>query len=429
MRLLALAWLARVAAAQAPANTDALTILTGTKSLPATQPLTPTGPYTTYTSKITLSAATPSISASAPDGNGTSADVTYLTGSVTSSTSLAGNFSASSSTTAAAPRPTNTTPCNGWVEFCDRKYSNVSMVAAHNSPFVRPGNTASNQQLDVTAQLDDGVRLLQAQIQWPANATEPHFCHTSCDLLDAGPITDWLGRVRDWVAAHPYDIVTVLLGNGNYSHPSLYAPFIERSGLLQYAYSPPFLPMALGDWPTFAEMILTGKRVVFFLDYMADQLAYPWLLDEFSQVWESPFNPLDRNFPCTVQRPPGLPAAAARDRLYLFNGNLNAEFKVFGASILVPAVSLLNQTHNVTGFGSLGEAARRCTDDWGRPPNFLNVDYYNYGEGTVFQVAAKLNNVTYDKVCCGKVPSSAAQVQPVGALVLLAAVVVAGLLA
>lgn len=39
--------------------------------------------------------------------------------------------------------------------------------------------------------------------------------------------------------------------------------------------------------------------------------------------------------------------------------------------------------------------------DWGRPPNFLLVDYYNFGNGSVFEVAAQMNNVTYNRKCCG----------------------------
>jgi hypothetical protein len=45
-----------------------------------------------------------------------------------------------------------------------------------------------------------------------------------------------------------------------------------------------------------------------------------------------------------------------------------------------------------------------------------------------FEVAAKLNNVTYDKKCCGQVPSMSSVVQPEGLVVLLLAVVLAGLL-
>lgn len=69
-----------------------------------------------------------------------------------------GNATSATSTTA-RPRPTqNTTPCNGHPEFCNRRFSNVTMVVAHNSPFVRPRNAASNQVLKVDTQLIDGIR-------------------------------------------------------------------------------------------------------------------------------------------------------------------------------------------------------------------------------------------------------------------------------
>lgn len=106
-----------------------------------------------------------------------------------------------------------------------------------------------------------------------------------------------------------------------------------------------------------------------------------------------------------MQRPPNRPDSRVRDRLYLLNHNLAAEFNVFGAELLVPAVSLLNETNADEGYGSLGLSANNCVSDWGRPPNILNVDYYNYGNfpGSVFEVAAQMNNVTYDNDCCGKV--------------------------
>ncbi|OLN85945.1 putative secreted protein [Colletotrichum chlorophyti] len=420
-------------------NTEDVTFLSGTRTISVTQPRTPTGPYATYTSRITLTngdASTVTGTLTVTGGNTTQTttnsegqSVVIISGQ-TMATTMTVTGNATQSTTSAAG-PTNTQPCNNYVEFCDRKYSNITEVGCHNSPFVRPGNSASNQALDVTTQLNDGVRFLQAQIQWPTNGTEPHFCHSSCDILDVGPITEWLTTVREWVAAHPYDVVTILLGNGNYSTPDLYAPFIESTGILQYAYEPPFLPMTLEDWPTLSQLILRGKRVIMFLDYMADQQKYPWLLDEFSQMWESPFDPMDRSFPCTVQRPPDLPNEAARDRLYLLNHNLNAEYNIFGASILVPAVSLLNETNNVTGYGSLGVGAQQCTGDWGRPPNVLNVDYYNYGgyPGSVFEVQAMMNNVTYTRECCGKVTGASPGRPAASALVMVMALACALLLA
>ncbi|KAI1211699.1 PLC-like phosphodiesterase [Annulohypoxylon truncatum] len=384
----------------------------------ATEATTPTGTYESFSTQITLGTelgTTGSIATSMGTDNVTrstissssSDTVTFLTGSAATTTTLAGNFS--SSTTSAIPTVTNTQPCNDYAEFCTRKYSNITNVACHNSPFITPNNLAANQQYDVTAQLNDGVRFLQAQIQWPTGGNEPHFCHTSCDILDAGPITDWLGQVKTWVAAHPYDVVTILLGNGNYSVPSLYVPYIEQTGILRYIYTPPVAPMTLDDWPTLSEMVLRGQRVVMFMDYMANQTEYPWLLDEFSQLWETPFDPTNQSFPCTVQRPPDLAEKDAKNRLYMINHNLNVELSILGTDMLVPARTELNVTNNVTGTGSLGLSANNCRSDWGRPPNFLNVDYYNSGgfPGSVFEVAAQMNNVTYNRKCCGQATSGA----------------------
>ena len=114
-----------------------------------------------------------------------------------------------------------------------------------------------------------------------------YACHTSCDLLNAGTFQSILEEVAAWVEDHPYDVVTILLGNGNYSKPELYAPYIESTGITQYTYTPEFVPMTLDDWPTLESMILHGQRVVMFLDYEADYKTVPYLLDEFSQMWET----------------------------------------------------------------------------------------------------------------------------------------------
>ncbi|KIH94147.1 hypothetical protein SPBR_05965 [Sporothrix brasiliensis 5110] len=312
---------------------------------------------------------------------------------------------------------TNITVCNGYAELCSRKYSNVTMVGAHNSPFVQRNNLAANQNLKVTQQLDDGIRFVQAQMQFPVqdNGTGPHFCHTSCELLDAGPIAGWLTEVRTWVDAHPQDFVTILLGNGNYSAASTYAPHIEASGLVPYAFVPPpttttAAGLALDAWPTLGEMLADGKRVLMMLDYKANQTAYPWLLDEFAYLWETPFDPVvtsvpvTETLPCPVQRPPDLPPGVANSTLYLMNHNVNLAVSLLGQNFTVPALALLNQSNAATGINSLGAAAEVCVDTWGRPPLILNVDYYDQGAppGSVFEVAAKLNGVSYENTCCGK---------------------------
>jgi hypothetical protein len=311
---------------------------------------------------------------------------------------------ATQTATSSAPSAANTQPCNNYVEFCERKYSNITEICAHNSPFVHPQNIASNQALDVVAQLNSGIRMLQGQVH--LNGSTLHFCHTSCSLLDSGPIVDYFTKVADWLFHHPFEVVTILLGNADSASVADYDNAIKSSALNQFAYTPPKVPMELDDWPTLGNLILYNKRAIIFMDYGANQTEVPYILDEFSQLWETPFSPTDANFPCTVQRPPNLSDEDARSRLYMANHNLNLALDLAGANILIPDRAEIAQTNGITGFGSLGVATNSCTQQWGRPPNFLLVDYFNEGvpNGSVFQVAAQANGVNYTQTCCS--PSS-----------------------
>ncbi|KAF7712809.1 Uncharacterized protein PECH_002593 [Penicillium ucsense] len=395
---------------------EATTITNGTVALPS-------GSYITYSTTVTLANGKSSVlvstqtarNATLTSGNQTSVSttssdsITVLVGGG-HTTTLTGNSTMNATTTATATATQapvkNTRPCNGHPEYCSRSYSNISMVAAHNSPFVRKGNAAANQMLPVTTQLDDGIRMLQFESHY-RNGTIM-LCHTSCDLLNAGTLESYLTTVNQWVRDNPYDVVTILMVNSDYVDPGNYTTPVMNSGIMDLVYTPPKIPMALHDWPTLSDMIFANKRVVFFLDYQANQTAIPWLNDEFSQMWETPFSPTDRQFPCTEQRPPDLAPKDAKNRMYMANHNLNVELNLGSLSILIPNSAVINETNAVSGYGSLGRMADNCTAMWNRPPNFLLVDYYNEGNvpGSVFEVAAKMNNVTYNGKCCGLVSSA-----------------------
>ncbi|WEW55716.1 hypothetical protein PRK78_001149 [Emydomyces testavorans] len=414
--LLTLQHLFAAASLLAQAHAGKITILRGTnipssRSTGGSIPSHTFGLYKSYTSASTVSTTRDSLApvqtgtattAGTDDTATTSKAYILLVGSkdAANGTTLSGNAPATSTQSAAVP--TNTRPCNGYPDFCERKYSNLTQIAAHNSPFVRPGSFASNQELDVKIQLNDGIRMLQFQTHYVHDTIR--LCHSSCDLLDAGPLEDYLRQVVDWLKANPYDVVSILMGNSNFINPANYIKPINNSGLIDYVYTPPKIPMSLDDWPHLSKFILTGQRVVLFLDYKANQTEVPYLLDEFSQMWETPFSPTNRTFPCTVQRPPHLSDETAKKRLYMANHNLNTAVSLAGTTILVPNTVLLNETNAVAGFGSAGAMAGNCTAKWDRPPNFILVDYYNIGSGngSVFQVAAKYNNVTYNGKCCGR---------------------------
>ncbi|RYN51505.1 putative secreted protein [Alternaria tenuissima] len=343
----------------------------------------------------------------------TTEDVTAIVGLPPSTNSANGTVSA---TTSARPRPSNTRPCNGHVEFCERRFSNVSMVVAHNSPFVKPHNAASNQVYPVLNQLSDGIRGLQFETHKPNASSGIRLCHTSCNLLDVGTLESYLATVRGWLAEHPYEVIAIMMGNNNGDDTKIpatdyVAPF-QNSGMMEYLWTPPSATMNLTDWPTLAEMIIKNKRVVVMLDYNADQSQVPWLLNEWNYQWQTPFSPTNPAFPCTEQRPPNQAEDVSRNRMYLMNHNLNIEVSLPGvSSILIPAYSLLDQVNAVSGNGSVGLNVQNCEKMWDRPPNWMLVDYYNFGNfnGSVFQVAATANNVTYnDQSCCGTEDTSAA---------------------
>lgn len=273
------------------------------------------------------------------------------------------------SSTSSSATPTNTQPCNNYPEFCSRRYSNITEVCAHNSPFVRKNNVASNQVLGVTQQLNDGIRMLQGQTHM-VNGTL-HYCHTSCDLLDVGPVEDYLREVTAWVEKHPFDVITILFGNGDYEQTDSngkplvtarnFVPTIQNSGLLRYIYQPPKAHMKLDDWPTLSELIFLNKRVITFIDYNFDTDAVPWLLWEFYNMWETPFSPTDSNFPCDLGRPDGLSVNDQKELLYMANHNLNVEISIANVHLLVPNSVALNQSNGVNGSGSLGEMVKTCT--------------------------------------------------------------------
>lgn len=173
-------WAAQHVDSTTTVESGSVLVLSGTISTPISEATLPTGTYETYSSTVTLS--TDSTGGVYTVGNGTgthtasttgtaSGNSTGTTGPTTTSQSITvlsggvgGSSLAANATRTGAPASSsspvvNTRPCNGYPEFCNRNYSNITMVAAHNSPFVRPGNAAANQDLPVLTQLNDGIRM------------------------------------------------------------------------------------------------------------------------------------------------------------------------------------------------------------------------------------------------------------------------------
>ncbi|OCH96420.1 PLC-like phosphodiesterase [Obba rivulosa] len=278
------------------------------------------------------------------------------------------------------------TTCNGHAELCDRSFGNVTFVGTHDSYAVGTNNLAANQDYNVTQQLKDGVRMLQMQAHNQSGVIQ--LCHTSCALLNGGTLEDYLDSVKTWMDANPNDVVSLLIVNSDDIPPSEYDTVFKTVGLDTMAYVPSNASIPASAWPTLGSLISSGKRLVAFLTTEADYTTVPYLIDEFTNIWETAFDVTDTTFDCNVNRTNG----DTSTQMYLINHFLDQLIAGFPA----PDPEQANVTNAVSGVGSLGQQVQTCAAQYDKNPNFMLVDFYEYGGGSVFEVAATANGVTYN---------------------------------
>lgn len=294
-----------------------------------------------------------------------------------------------------APRA-DSKACNNSPDLCDRNYDEITHMGGHNSAFVRDETTddsiAGNQYFNATVALDSGLRLLQAQVHHENSTLR--LCHSSCQLLDAGPLEDWLGAIKIWMDDNKNDVVTVLLVNSDSQPVDSFGEAFEGSGLGEYGYEPS------GDgtkWPTLSKMISDDKRLVSFVTNIDESTQYPYILDEFSHVFETPFEVTSPSgFNCTVDRPSNLDSGSSAiesGRLSLMNHFL---YQDLGGNlgIQIPDVGEIENTNSpdTSSTGQLGRHADQCKKEWSRQPTFILVDFFD--EGPALDTADRLNGIS-----------------------------------
>jgi len=213
------------------------------------------------------------------------------------------------------------------------------------------------------------------------------LCHTSCSFFNGGTLQSYLQSVKSWMDSNTNDVVSLLIVNSDGVSPTQYDAVFKAVGLNTLSYAPVSAVTANTAWPSLGSMIDSGKRLVTFMDAGADFTAVPYIIDEFTNVWETAFDVTDTTFNCAVNRSKGDSAT----ELYLINHFLD---KVV-LNQVTPDPEDANVTNSVSGTGSLGLQVQTCAAANGRNPNFMLVDFYEFGGGSVFQVAATANGVTY----------------------------------
>lgn len=294
-----------------------------------------------------------------------------------------------------------TTACNNSPDLCSKSYSSITHLGAHDSPFVRDASTgystSGNQYYNSTVQLDSGVRLLSAQVH--ENNGDWHLCHSSCDLLDAGLLSDWLKDIKEWIDNNPNEVVTVLLVNSDKATSSeLHAEFTEAE-ITSLAYKPTSTTSPPTSWPTLQQLINAKTRLLVFvasLDPASITTEQSYLMDEFTFMFENPFeNTSPDAFTCSPDRPTAVQgnaqSAISSNRMPLMNHFLYSEGAL---DIQTPDVGNITLTNspNTTAVGQLGTALNDCSQQYGRAPTFVLVDFFD--EGPAIKAVDTLNGIT-----------------------------------
>lgn len=133
--------------------------------------------------------------------------------------------------------------------------------------------------------------------------------------------------------------------------------------------------------------IVLGQTLILRLieDYGANTSQVPYILDEFSYFFETPYDVTDPAFSrCKIDRPPN---ASPDGRMYIVNHFLDVD--VLG--IKIPDREKADQTNAATGKGSIGAQCQVCEGLYGREPNVVLVDFVD--KGNVMKAQKILNGL------------------------------------
>lgn len=255
--------------------------------------------------------------------------------------------------------------CNGHPALCDRPLDQVVLPATHNAMSnAEEGWTAPNHRFPPAQQLADGVRgMLLDTYRW---RDDIYLCHAYCEL-GATLLVDVLTQIRTFLQAHPDDVLLIVFEN-NIDAATLDDRMIAAGvDSLRYAHPPG------AAWPTLAELADAGTPLIVSVERPGDEDP-PWHHDFYQIGFDTPYSFRQaEDFSCDVLR------GSPDHDLFLLNHWLSTPLPTRDGAAEVNRAAVL------------GERARDCTDQHGRPPNLVAVDHYDLGD--LFAVVDELNGV------------------------------------
>ena len=249
--------------------------------------------------------------------------------------------------------------CNGAAHICDMPFDRLVLPGTHNSMAARDADfVAPNHEFGIARQLDDGIRaMLLDTYRW---RDEYYLCHGHC-RLGATPASEGLGEIRAFLDSNPDEVLVIIFQNA--ITPEETVEMLEAADLVRFAMTP-----RATDWPTVAELIDAGERMLVTLESGAGP---PWLPHAWDVFFDSPYSfSSPDQFTCETNR------GASDNSLHLLNHWL-------ADPLPMPELGAEANTYE-----QLSARVASCRSV-GVFPNVVAVDFYD--TGALFDVVAELN--------------------------------------
>jgi len=273
--------------------------------------------------------------------------------------------------------------CNGSEALCNRTYDRAVTPTAHNAMSnADDGWSAPNQSHGLAKQLADGIRGFMLDVHYfdtetghneaerIASATtvdQVYLCHTLCALGKRRAL-EGLCDIVKFLDEHPTEVLSIIFET-RVADADL-VDTLKAAGLDEYAYThAPGTP-----WPTLRSLIDSGKRLVVFVETGGGEPA--WLHPAFTgNIRDTPYSfEQASEFTCKLNR------GAEGDPLFLINHWLGRP------------LANISYAQEVNVSAVLGKRVDDCTNEVGRPPTFVGVDFYDVGD--LFSVVERYNSMT-----------------------------------
>lgn len=247
-----------------------------------------------------------------------------------------------------------------------------------------PRVTFSNQEDNITQQLQNGVRALMLDT-YDFNE-DVWLCHSfggKCfDYTAFEPAIDTLREIEAFLSSNPTEIVTLILED-YVKAPKGLTKIFTKAGLMKYWFPISRMPRQGQNWPTVSDMVAKNQRLLVFTSMKSKEqsegIAYQW-----NYMVENQYGDKGMKAGSCTNREESSPLNVTTKSLVLVN---------YFRSVPLKDLSCVDNSANLMQMLHTCHAA--AGNRWA---NFVAVDYYKRSEGGgAFQALDMLNG----ELLCG----------------------------